>query len=166
MQSDKQPKFQNNPCWSLCETGLGSQFHQQYIAYESFDVERVPSVIRNDDLFWWSSMDQSLFQAFSNRVLRTLPTPVCFLSFLSPCPQLPFFSIIGGSCNKYHFCRDKHVFCRDKSMLDVFVATKLCVATKYFYCDKTFVATKDVFCLEKHDKHVFVSTKPLSRQNW
>ena len=38
-------------------------------------------------------------------------------------------NIIGGSCHKYHFCRDKyvfaatkHVFCRDKSML---VATKL-----------------------------------------
>ena len=50
MQSDKQAKFQNNPCWSWCETGLGSQFHQEYIAYESFDVERVQSVIRNDAL--------------------------------------------------------------------------------------------------------------------
>ena len=25
-------------------------------------------------------------------------------------------TIIGGSCHKYHFCRDKTVFCRDKSM--------------------------------------------------
>ena len=74
-------------------------------------------------------------------------------------------NIIGGSCHKYHFCRDKyvfvatkHVFCRDKSML---VATKLLspqtrvcrhiFATIFLYfcrdkrrvcCDKTFVATK------------------------
>ena len=70
-------------------------------------------------------------------------------------------TIIGGSCNKYHFCRDKHtfvaskhVFCLDKSML---------VATNSFCPDKyTFVATKDVFC---RDKHMFVATKHLSRQN-
>ena len=38
-------------------------------------------------------------------------------------------TIIGGSCHKYNFCRDKHnfaatedVFCRDKSML---VAAKM-----------------------------------------
>ena len=46
--------------------------------------------------------------------------------------------IIGGSCYKYHFCRDKkhvfvaskHVFCRDKSMLrqNIFVTTKIILA--------------------------------------
>ena len=71
------------------------------------------------------------------------------------------YTIICGSCHKYHFCRDKsYVF----------------VVTKYFCCDKylprrtrvcrdkhTFVATKDVFC---RDEYVFVATKvSLSRQN-
>ena len=36
----------------------------------------------------------------------------------------------------------------------MFVATKLLSQQVY-----TFVATKDLFC---HDKHVFVTTKPLS----
>ena len=53
--------------------------------------------------------------------------------------------IIGGSCQKYHFCCDKHVFvATDKSML---AETKVC-----------FVATKDVFY---RDKHVFVATKVI-----
>ena len=51
--------------------------------------------------------------------------------------------IIGGSCYKYHFCRDKkhvfvaskHVFCRDKSVL---VATKLC-------CDKIFLSRQKLY---------------------
>ena len=78
------------------------------------------------------------------------------------------YTIIGGSCHKCHFCRDKKA---------CFVATKVClprqtfcryiimfVVTKYFCRDKhTFVVTKDVFC---RDKHVFVAIKvSLSRQN-
>ena len=60
-----------------------------------------------------------------------------------------FSTIIGGSCHKYHFCRDKKK-CNDKH---VFVVTK----------HKTFVATKIVFC---RDNHVFIATKlRLSRQN-
>ena len=122
-------------------------------------------------------MDQSLFLAFSHRVLRTLPTPVCFLLFfLSPRPQPHFFSIIGGSCHKYHFCRDKSIifvatkvrlsrqnFCRD---IHVFGATKGFGATniilsrqKFCRGKHTFVATKDVFCHDKHVKHTFVATK-------
>ena len=75
-------------------------------------------------------------------------------------------SIIGGSCHKYHFCRDKSFvatntclsrqntscrdkFCRDKIM---FVATKYFCREKYLsrqtrVCrNKRFVATKDLFC--------------------
>ena len=82
--------------------------------------------------------------------------------------------IIGGSCHKYNFCRDKsfvttkRVFapqkyaCRDKIM---FVAENICreqgfVATKIFCRDKhnIFVATKAVFC---RDKLVLFSTLSL-----
>ena len=60
--------------------------------------------------------------------------------------------IIGGSCHKHSFCRDKnhvfvatkHIFYRDKSML---LTTKL--------------LTGQMFCC---DKHVFDTTKVLSRQ--
>ena len=71
-------------------------------------------------------------------------------------------------------CRDE--FCRDKSMLVVFVVTKLLSRQAYFCHDKhVFVETKYVFCRDKsmlvatkllsrqayfcHDKHVFVETK-------
>ena len=111
--------------------------------------------------------------------------------------------IIGGSCHKYNFCRDKHVFvrqntsfvatkvclsrqtyfCRDKYNFAVtkvlsrqtyflqnmsFVATNVCLSRqtrvcrdKYLSRQKYFVQTKDVFC---DSKHVFVATKPFSRQ--
>ena len=104
-----------------------------------------------------------------------------------PCTgRLGMATIIGRSCHKYNFCRDKcfvvccdklmfvmtkHVFCRDKSMLvvtkllllQVFVATNTCLSRQTFYRDKhTSVATKDVFC---RDKHVIVATKLcLSRE--
>ena len=100
------------------------------------------------------------------------------------------FSVIGWSCHKYSFCRNKHVFGPDKSMLvttkllsrktcfcrdkHVFVATIKCLSRQYYVCcdkyllrqlffghDKhIFVATKDVFC---RDKDVFVV---LSRQKY
>ena len=81
--------------------------------------------------------------------------------------------IIGGNCQKYHFCRDKtfvYVFlsrqtyaCRDK---DIFVATNICrekhnfvatkqaynsmlVATKIFCCDKSFVAANIIVSRQK-----------------
>ena len=70
-------------------------------------------------------------------------------------------TINGGSCHKYHFHGDKsfvvtntcmlqHVFCCDKSMLVVFVTTKI------FCGDKTFVGTNNC-----HDKHIFVVTKDM-----
>ena len=95
--------------------------------------------------------------------------------------------VIGGSCHKYHFCRDKssvaatRVF-RDKQVF--FLAkTRLLFRQKYACRDKRiFVATKPLsrqifvainiilftkllsrqayFC---RDKHVFVATKHLSR---
>ena len=66
--------------------------------------------------------------------------------------------ITGGSCHKYHFCRDRS-----------FVATevrlsrqKFLLRQAYFCCDKhMFVATKHVF---RCDKSMLVATKLLSRQ--
>ena len=92
--------------------------------------------------------------------------------------------IIGGNCQKYHFCRDKtfvYVFlsrqtyaCRDK---DIFVATNICrekhnfvatkqafVATKIFYRDKSFVAANIIV---SRQKACFVPTNTcLSRQKY
>ena len=95
-------------------------------------------------------------------------------------------TIIGGSCHKYHFCRDRHVFvvtniilsrhkfCRDKHTF-MFVATSillLCLSRqayfcyvcrdrylsrRMFYCDKMFL-WRQKFC---HDKYDFVATKDL-----
>ena len=66
--------------------------------------------------------------------------------------------IIGGSCYKYHFCRDKIMsqrqayFCRNKRRVSSRQA-RVC-------CDKSkFVATK--LCLFRQ---IFVATKVLSRQ--
>ena len=70
-----------------------------------------------------------------------------------------FTTNIGGSCHKYHFCRDKS-----------FAATNTCfVATKVWLplqnvcrAKHNFVATKYLCC----DKHVFVATSILLlRQN-
>ena len=71
------------------------------------------------------------------------------------------YTINGGSCHKYHFCRGKTRVCRAKTRLlslqkyacryKTFVVTKLC-----FSPQNSFVTTKDVFWL---DKHTFVATK-------
>ena len=83
-------------------------------------------------------------------------------------------SIIGGSCHKYHFCRDNSFVATNTSgQKTCFVATKLC-----FRDIIMFVATnvcRDMFCHHKnilswrtyffsrqnfcHDKHTFVATK-------
>ena len=65
--------------------------------------------------------------------------------------------IIGGTCRKYHFCRDKSFvatntcFVADKSMLadkHVFVATKVSLSQQTFCRDKImFVATN--ICRDK-----------------
>ena len=93
-------------------------------------------------------------------------------------------SIIGESCHKYYFCREKRqtCLCRDKisnvifwrqkfcrgkhifvSTKSCFVATHMCLSRQNTY----FVATKVLsrqayFCL---DKHVFVATKHLSSRD-
>ena len=64
-------------------------------------------------------------------------------------PGLPVFgalrTVTGGSCHKYHFCRDKHVFCLNK--------TRLLSRQKYTTHDKSFVATKRL------SRQIFVETK-------
>jgi len=76
------------------------------------------------------------------------------------CRQWGFRSITGGSCPKYHFCRDKqgftltkHIFCRDESM-----SQQKYVCRKKGFCYKfTFV-----MCLWQNVS--IVMTKVLSRQ--
>ena len=79
---------------------------------------------------------------------------ICIISFI----------IIGGSCHKHDFCRDK--FCHDQH---VFVATVVCVCCdktcllswqKYACRDKSFVMTK--WSLLQQTR--FVMTKLLSQQ--
>ena len=55
-------------------------------------------------------------------------------------------SISGGSCHKYHFCRDTCLSRQNTS----FVATKVCLS-------------RQNFC---RNKHIFVATKLLSRQKY
>ena len=101
------------------------------------------------------------------------------------------FSIIGGSCHKYHLTRQntsfvatniflsQHNFCRDKYLSwqtilsrQMFCCDKLTfVATNTYAChDKTFVATNTSFvatklCLSQQKfcrgKHTFVATKDV-----
>ena len=54
--------------------------------------------------------------------------------------------VIGGSCHKYHFCRDKR---------------RVLSRQKYACRDKSFVETKHVFY---RDKRMLAATKYLSRQ--
>ena len=93
---------------------------------------------------------------------------------------LELFFIIGGSCHKYNFCRDKNVFvttkpvfCCDKNMHDkiVFVATK-CLSQQIFIATNTCFS-RQKFCRDKHtlvaprvcrDKRIFVMTTVLSRR--
>ena len=70
--------------------------------------------------------------------------------------------MVGGSCHKYHFCRDKSFnFCRDKHVF---------VSTKYFCRNKSFVMTNkhNFVCLSKshvsRDKMFVASNRILSQQ--
>ena len=74
---------------------------------------------------------------------RCCPPPV------SACPSC----IMGGSCHKYHFCRDKHVFVTTKHVF--------CRDKKYACRDKTFVPTKLCLSRQIFDKHLFVATKTI-----
>ena len=57
------------------------------------------------------------------------------------------YTITGGSCHRYYFCRDKSV-----------VVTSLLLSWQH-----VFVTTKHVFC---HNKSMLATTKLLSRQNY
>ena len=69
-------------------------------------------------------------------------------------------TIIGGSCHKYHFCRDKRPVCRvcrDKKK-------RLLLRQKYACRDRIFVATSIFLSRQKtlyRDKHVLVATKMI-----
>ena len=77
--------------------------------------------------------------------------------------------MVGGSCHKYHFCRDKtfvateHYLCCDKSMLaatkvfswQIFVVTNTCLL------GQSFVATSIILL-----RWIFVATKLLSWQKY
>ena len=108
----------------------------------------------------WLVLCKSIFEVALG--LKTTH-PVSFLCSEPECvAAVPIqSSIIGGSCHKYNFCRDKrrvlsqpkYDACRDYK---TFVATDKhnFVATKYFCHDQTFVATN--IC--RDTKHVFVVT--------
>ena len=77
-------------------------------------------------------------------------------------------AISGGSCHKYHFCRDKTQTHKNTS----FVATKVCLPRENFCRNKImFVTTSIGVCRDKHtfdatkdfccDKHMFVATKAI-----
>ena len=79
---------------------------------------------------------------------------------------------IGGSCHKYHFCRDKHTSFSTKyvsvSTKHVFCGGKAC---KYLLRQTRFVSTSILLRVSRQtylfrDKHNFVATKirGLSRQ--
>ena len=64
--------------------------------------------------------------------------------------------IIGGSCPKYNFCRDKSFVAADK--------TYLLSRQKYACRDKTFVPTK--LCLSRQQTYFVARNTCLSRQNF
>ena len=58
-------------------------------------------------------------------------------------------AIVGGSCHKYNFCRDKSV-----------VATNMCLSRQ----NPSFVATNIILSRQAYfcrDKHMFVATKMI-----
>ena len=81
--------------------------------------------------------------------------------------------IIGGSCHKYHFCRDKTFDATNTSLLrQIFVATstELLSQQAYFCRDKRRVLTRQTcVCCDKYlspqvfcrGKHIFVVTKDV-----
>ena len=110
------------------------------------------------------------FSLMSGSEKRSLATPVSFPGVYT-----------GGSCHKYHFCRDKNTcfvstkvietkdgFCRDKHVfvatnVSLFVATKLLPRQTYSCRDKTFASSN---ILLSRQKTCYVATNPcLSRQN-
>ena len=98
-------------------------------------VQHVPALISSSPLgsCWWGySAESSLDVKRESQAARNSSS-----------------SITGGSCCKYHFCRDKH----KKRVLS---------RQKYACRDKAFVVTK--FCVLR--RSIFVATKVLSRQSY
>ena len=75
-------------------------------------------------------------------------------------------SIIGRSCLKSHFCRDKHLLSRQKYAC----RDRTFVTTKYFCRDKRVFFATSIFLSRKKtcfiNKSKLVATKVLSRQNY
>ena len=107
-------------------------------------------------------------------------------------PQEGLLNIIGGSCQKYHFCRDKGFVVTNTclswqkyatkllSWQNIFVVTSILLSQQNLFCHNksmlvmtifVVVATnicRDKFCCTKHvccNKHNFVATKVLLRQH-
>ena len=117
----------------------------------------------------------------SKHVVSASPCVICSLHTRCPvtCHDIPCFvaralwiervstsiSIIGWSCHKCNFCRDKHatkVLPREREKLKRFVETKR-LSQQIFVATNIILSRLAYFC---HDKHGFVATKVcLSRQN-
>ena len=81
-----------------------------------------------------------------------------------------WWTIIGGSCHKYHFCRGKSSVAINMCLSQqnaCFVATKICLLGQNFCRSKImFVATK-IFCHTfVTTKDVFVMTNLFLQQKW
>ena len=76
---------------------------------------------------------------------------ICIISFI----------IIGGSCHKHDFCRDK--FCHDQHLLRQnmsFVMTKICLSRQKLCHDKMkFIATNTFVMTKLLSQQMFVTTK-------
>ena len=79
-------------------------------------------------------------------------------------------SIVGGSCHKYDFCRDKHAKTRLLSRQKyacryffLFYFFKLYKHVLYLSPNNSFVATNIILSRQKfcRNKHIFVATKDL-----
>ena len=74
------------------------------------------------------------------------------------------FSIIGGSCHKYHFCCDKHMFvtclsCKAGGQNVSFVITKVCLSWQNFCHNK--IVCHDKYLSWKQFFKTFVATKVI-----
>ena len=123
------------------------------------------------------------FTSKANRAFDPLPERRQLLSDSSQRLCLAAWTVgprwSGGSCHKYHFCRDKTrllsrqkhacrdkhnfvatkpVFCRDKSML---VATNTCLSQQNFCRDKHHFVVIAASILFSREKACFVAAPPM-----
>ena len=94
--------------------------------------------------FDWS---QIICSAYIYRCMSTHAYLCVLLHFVFYQHTQHVYTITGGSCHRYYFCRDKSV-----------VVTSLLLSWQH-----VFVTTKHVFC---HNKSMLATTKLLSRQNY